>query len=101
MGIVGANLGIKSKASAKYETNIEQQNLERFGRSSPFDSKLCHGTFDHHVVKENGYLDLGERIVGIQGSLYANTTRVVIAVIFTLWVWNVLLGRVPEVEAWF
>ncbi|GKG44195.1 hypothetical protein Tco_0483288, partial [Tanacetum coccineum] len=29
--------------------------FERFGRSSPFDSKLCHGTFDYHVVKDMEY----------------------------------------------
>ncbi|GKB57228.1 hypothetical protein Tco_0913414 [Tanacetum coccineum] len=53
-----ANLGIKVRslptpASAKL---MSKRNLERFGRSSPFDSKLCHGTFDHHVVKDMEYL---------------------------------------------
>ncbi|GKG00766.1 hypothetical protein Tco_0302456, partial [Tanacetum coccineum] len=51
-----ANLGIKSKASAKLMSKRRSVKLERFGRSSPFDSKLCHETFDHHVVKYIEYL---------------------------------------------
>ncbi|GKF91856.1 hypothetical protein Tco_0275557 [Tanacetum coccineum] len=42
---------VQSKASAKL-----MSKRKSFGRSSPFDSKLCHKTFNHHVVKDMEYL---------------------------------------------
>ncbi|GJX04343.1 reverse transcriptase domain-containing protein [Tanacetum coccineum] len=44
-----SNLASKVKASAEILSKCI--NLVKIWRSSPFDSRLCHGPFDHHVVE--------------------------------------------------